>query len=67
MPDPKKKYKDLAKKLKVDTKKDTIVSTPLNQSNFKKRRMLRKGYKMKKSSTLSNNPNIVYQVYKKLK
>ena len=67
MPDPKKKYKDLAKKLKVDTKKDTIVSTPLNQSNFKKRRMLRKGYKMKKSSTLSNNPNIVHQVYKKLK
>lgn len=67
MPDPKKKYKDLAKKLKVDTKKDTIVSTPLNQSNFKKRRMLRKGYKMKKSSTLSNNPNTVYQVYKKLK
>ena len=29
MPDPKKKYKALAKKLKVDTKKDTIVSTPL--------------------------------------
>ena len=43
------------------------MSTPLNQSNFKKRRMLRKGYKMKKSSTLSNNPNTVYQVYKKLR
>ncbi len=67
MPDPKKKYKNLAKKLKVDTKKDTIVSIPLNQSNFKQRTMSRRGYKMKKSSMLSNNPNIIHQVYKKLK
>jgi hypothetical protein len=67
MSDPKKKYKNLAKKLKVDTKKDTIVSTPLNQSNFKQRTMSRRGYKMKKSSMLSNNSNIVHQVYKKLK
>jgi len=67
MPDPKKKYKDLAKKLKVDTKNDTIVSTPLNQSNFKRRVMSRKGYKMKKSFTLSNDPNTVHTVYKKLK
>ena len=67
MPDPKKKYKALAKKLKVDTKKDTIVSTPLNQSNFKRRVMSRRGYKMKKSSTLSNDSNTVHTVYKKLK
>jgi len=67
MSDPKKKYKNLAKKLKVDTKKDTIVSIPLNQSNFKQRTMSRRGYKMKKSSMLSNNSNIVHQVYKKLK
>jgi len=66
MPDPKKKYKDLAKKLKVDTKNDTIVSVPLNQSNFKRSRMKKKGYKMKKSSTLSNDPNTVHLQYKKL-